>query len=95
MSRELTHRSKPLVPHPYPPRAHPAVEAARLPGQVAAAKIEAAAFATYVGLSNTAMLSALEGRLLQQVPLAEPRLKAIVDSYATYVCQELALLAYR
>lgn len=67
----------------------------QLPGQLAAAKIESAAFATHVALQHTAMLSAAEARLLAQAPLGEARYRAIVDAFAGYCCQELALLAHK
>ena len=95
MPFEITRRRPGDVERHY--RATPplAIEAARLPGQLAAARIEAASYATHVALTHTAMLSALEGRLIQQAPLAEARMKALVDSYAGFCCQEIALLAYR
>lgn len=71
------------------------LRAAQLPGQRAAAKIEGAAFATHVGLSHAGMLSSAEARLIAIAPLGEARYRAIVDSFAGYVCNELALLAFQ
>jgi hypothetical protein len=68
---------------------------AQVPAQVAAAKIEAAAFATHVALSHAGMLSATETRLLQLAPLGEARYRAIADAFAGYACQEISLLACR
>lgn len=65
---------------------------AQLPAQIAAAKIEAAAFTTHVALHHAGMLSATEARLIQQSPLGEPRYKAIADAFAGYACHEIALL---
>lgn len=67
---------------------------AQRPAEIAAAKIEAAAFATHVALQHAGMLSAAESRLLAYAPLGEARYKAIVDSFAGYACHELALLAH-
>jgi hypothetical protein len=66
---------------------------AQLPAQVAAARIEAAAFTTHVALHHAGMLSATEARLIQQTPLGECRYKAIADAFAGYACHEIALLA--
>jgi len=68
---------------------------AQVPAQVAAAKIEAAAFATHVALSHAGMLSAAEARLIQMAPLGEARYRAIVDAFAGYACQEISLLAFK
>ena len=71
------------------------LRAAQVPGQRAAAKIESAAFATHVALSHATMLSAAEGRALQQAPLGEARFKAINDAFAGYCCEEIQLLAFK
>lgn len=68
---------------------------AQVPAQVAAAKIEAAAFATHVALSHAGVLSATEARLIQLAPLGEARYRAIADSFAGYACQEISLLAVK
>lgn len=67
---------------------------AQLPGQRAAAKIEAAAFATHVALTHATMLSAAEERAIRTAPLGEQRYRAIADSFAGYCCEELSLLAF-
>lgn len=66
-----------------------AVESARVSGIARAAKVEAAAFVAHAGLTHTALLSAIEGQLLSTVPLAEGRLRAVGDAYATLVAAEL------
>jgi hypothetical protein len=68
---------------------------AQVPAQVAAAKIEAAAFATHVALSHAGMLSATEARLITLAPTGEPRYRAICDAFAGYACQEISLLAFK
>lgn len=65
---------------------------AQVPGMRAAAKIEAAAFATHVALSHAGMLSATEANLLTMAPLGEARYRAIVDSFAV---REISLPALR
>lgn len=71
------------------------VKAARAQADAYAAntRVEAAAFVAQVGMARVAALSAEEGRLIAQVPLAEPRLKAVADTYAGLVASELAKLA--
>jgi hypothetical protein len=76
-------------------RAAVAIRQAQLPGQIAAAKIEAASFAAHVALHHAGMLSATEARLLQFAPLGEQRYKAIADAFAGYACHEIALLAHK
>lgn len=68
---------------------------AQLPGQRAAAKVESAAFCAHVALSHATMLSAAEGRAIEYAPLGEQRYRLIVDSFAGYCAEELALLAFR
>ncbi len=68
---------------------------AQVPAQRAAAKIEAAAFATHVALTHATTLAGAEGRAIEYAPLGEPRYKAINDAFAGYCCQELSLLAFK
>lgn len=68
---------------------------AQVPGLRAAAKIDAAAFATHVALHNAGMLSAAEANLLAIAPLGEGRYRAIVDSFAGLACHELGRLAFK
>jgi|GEM_PF-2496685 len=67
----------------------------QVPGQIAAAKIESAAFAARTALSHAAMLSGAEARAIEYAPLGEARYKVICDAFAGYCCEELALLASR
>ena len=59
-----------------------------------AARVNAAAYVTHVGLTYAGALSAEEGRLIQQAPLGEGRYKAIVDHFAGAVCAEIAGMTY-
>ena len=65
------------------------VEAAHHRGLEAAGRERAAAYVAHVGMTLVAQLSAEEGALIQQVPLAEPRLKGIVDAFAIQVASEV------
>lgn len=56
----------------------------------AAARIHAATYVTHVAQTHVVALSAEEGRLIQFCPLAEPRLKAIGDTFAGVACAEIA-----
>ncbi|HEX8073936.1 MAG TPA: hypothetical protein VF545_03050 [Thermoleophilaceae bacterium] len=67
----------------------------QLPGQLAASRIEAASFATHVAMHHAGLLSAEEGRLLQQAPLGEHRYRALADAFAGGACHEIALLSHR
>lgn len=68
---------------------------AQAPAMQAAARIEAAAFAAHVALSNAAMLSNIEAQLIERVPLGEPRYKAIVDSFTGVAASEIQALTFR
>jgi hypothetical protein len=61
-----------------------AIEYHRRHGLETAARVHAGAYVARVGMIETAQLSALEGMLIQQVPLAEARMKAIVDQFAFF-----------
>lgn len=71
-----------------------AVEGAAHRGLVAAAKVQAAGYVTHVALSQVAMLTAEEGRLIKQCPLGEQRFQVIVDTYAGLAAAEIAQLGY-
>ena len=66
------------------------IQRERARGAVVAARLEAGAHATRVGLLNTAMLSKDEETLIQLAPLGEARYKAFVDTYAIWAVGELA-----
>jgi hypothetical protein len=57
---------------------------------VKAAKIQAIDYVARRGLQAVADISDLEGRLIAQTPLAEPRLKAIADTAAGAIAAEIA-----
>ena len=70
------------------------VDAAHSRGLEAAAKVHAAAYATPVGLTLTASLTAEESRLIEVAPLGEARYKAVVDHFTGVVCTEIARMAW-
>ena len=94
-SRELTRRQGSALAVRGERRLARTRREAQVPAQFAAAKIEAAAFATHVALTHATMLAAAEERAIRYAPLGEPRYKAINDAFAGYCCQELSLLAFK
>ena len=70
------------------------VERAAHRGLVAAAKTQSASYVAHVAMSEVAMLTAEEGRLIGQCPLGEARFKAIVDTFAGVAVSEIAQLGY-
>ena len=60
---------------------------------VRARTIQSIGFVTEVALLQVASLSNLEGELVKQVPLAAPRLEAIVNSATGLIAGQLARLA--
>ena len=65
------------------------VEGAGHRGLVAAANVQAAAYATHVAMNLVTMLSAEEGQMIEMCPLAEPRLKVLVDSFSLGAAKEI------
>lgn len=65
------------------------IELQQYRGLEASSRVKAAAYVAQVGLTLTAQLSAEEGILIQQCPLAEPRLKGIVDQFALLASVEV------
>ena len=63
-------------------------------GLEASAKVQAAAYVTHVALSQTAMLTAEEARLIRQCPLGEMRFQVIVDTFAGLAAAEIARMGY-
>lgn len=61
-------------------------------GLLRAARVDARAHVARVALMNTALLSADEAALITASPLAEPRMKAIVDMYAMFAAGEVGRL---
>lgn len=60
---------------------------------VRARAIQSIGFVTEVALLQVASLSNLEGELVKQVPLAAPRLEAIVNTATGVIAGQLARLA--
>ncbi len=71
-----------------------AVEGAGHRGLVAAAKTQAAGYVTHVAMSQVSMLTAEEGRMIEQCPLGEARFKVIVDTYTGVAVSEIAQMGY-
>lgn len=59
-----------------------------------AAKVRGLAYVAHVAVTEVAALSAEEGRLISQCPLAEPRLQAIVDTYTGVAAAAIARMGY-
>jgi len=70
------------------------VERAAHRGLVAAAKTQAAGYVTHVALGQVAMLTAEEGRMIQQCPLGEARFRVIVDTFTGVAAGEIAELGH-
>ena len=72
------------------------VEATRVQaqGHVAWTRIQVTEQVASTGMAQLAALSAEEGRLIRQAPLGEERYRAIVDTFAGVVANEVAKLGY-
>lgn len=66
------------------------IEAEGYEGLIASARLQAAAYVTHTAITNVALLSGEEARLVQQCPLAEGRLKVLVDHFAGFAAYEVA-----
>ena len=71
-----------------------AVEAQAHTALVNAARIQAGAYVTHHAVQAVTMLSAEEARCIEICPLAEPRLKAIVDSYTGLAAQTIQMMGW-
>ncbi len=71
-----------------------AVEAQAHTALVNAARIQAGAYVTHHAIQAVTMLSSEEARCMEICPLAEPRLKAIVDSYAGLAAQTVQMMGW-
>lgn len=60
---------------------------------VYATEVRAIEFVARVGMQAVADLSDMEGRLIAQVPLAEPRLKAIADTASGAIAAAIVHMA--
>jgi hypothetical protein len=67
-----------------------AIDVQRYRALEAAARVNAAAYLAHVGMTLTAKLTAEEAQLIQMVPLAEPRLRGIVDTFALLAASTVA-----
>jgi hypothetical protein len=70
------------------------VDRAGFRGLEVSAKVQAAAYVTHVALSQVGMLTAEEGRMIEQHPLGEPRFRVIVDTFTGMAAAEIARLGY-
>lgn len=73
-----------------PARTSRAVARQHYRGVEASARVRASAYVAHVGMALTAQLSTEEAILIQQSPLADPRLKVIVDQFVLVVASEVA-----
>jgi len=65
------------------------VESAAHRGLIAAAHVQAAAYTTHVAMNYVTMLSSEEGQMIQMCPLAEPRLKVLVDAFSLGAAKQI------
>jgi hypothetical protein len=77
-----------------PKRVSKQLESAAHTGLIAAARVQAAAYTTHVAMQAVAMLSADEGHLIEACPLAEPRLKVLVDAFTLDAAHEIERLGW-
>ena len=77
-----------------PSRVSRQLESAAHTGLIAAARVEAAAYTTHVAMQAVAMLSGDEGNMIEACPLAEPRLKVLVDAFALDATREIERLGW-
>ncbi|MHB9149808.1 MAG: hypothetical protein ACYC33_06985 [Thermoleophilia bacterium] len=63
-------------------------------GLVTAAKVHSAAYVTHVAMQHVAMLSADEASLIEMCPLAEPRLKPLVDQFTAVAAFEIQQMGW-
>ncbi len=66
------------------------LEAEVYEGLIDVARLQAGSYLTHTAITHVALLSGEEARLIQQCPLAEPRLKVLVDHFAGLCAYELA-----
>ena len=77
-----------------PTRVTRAVDAQAHRAVVNAAKVQAGAYVAHHAIQAVTMLSAEEARCIEICPLAEPRLKAIVDSYTGLAAQTIQMMGW-
>jgi hypothetical protein len=61
---------------------------------VATARVHAAAYVAHVGMSQVAAVTAEEGHLIEQCPLAERRLRVLGDTFTGVVTAVIADMAW-
>ena len=61
----------------------------------AAARVQAAAYVTYVAVQQTGVLTQLESELVARAPLCEGRFRMLVDSIAIAAAAEIRELGWR
>ncbi len=71
-----------------------AVEAQAHTALVNAAKVQAGAYVTHHAIQAVTILSSEEARGIEMCPLAEQRLKAIVDSYTGFAAQVIQTMGW-
>ena len=57
---------------------------------IGSARLQGGSYLTHTAITHVALLSGEEARLIQQCPLAESRLKVLVDHFAGLCAYELA-----
>lgn len=92
MRNEIVVRARRRNLQRIPPRVRWGIELQQHRGLEASSRVKAAAYVAQVGMTLTAQLSAEEGILIQQCPLAEPRLKGIVDQFAFLASVEVTAM---
>jgi hypothetical protein len=96
MAFEVSRRSSGALTYLDDRRLSREVSRAQVPAKVAAARIQAAAFAAHTGLVCTEILTSLEVQAVQrQGAVLDARARAIVDTYTGVVTTELSKLALR
>lgn len=101
----LTRRSEPTAliprigsrntqPTRLPPRVAREVERANHGGLIGSARVQAGAYVTHVAMQQVAMLSAEEGQLIDIAPLADRRLKVLVDQFTANAAFEIQRMGW-
>lgn len=72
-----------------------ALEHVRGNGLVTAARVEAVAFVTHVGLQEIELLSMQEAMLVERCPHAAGRARALVDQFTAAAAAEVAGMRFR
>jgi hypothetical protein len=89
-TRDLARRLNDVPRRRLPREVRQEIDALHQRGLRGAARLNAAAYVTHVAMTYAGQLSAEEARLIQMVPLGEARYQAIVDTFASVACAEVA-----